>query len=152
MYTQSSLSVFIILGTAVLSSLHSGVVSFVKLTFYITPLSWLWLVGTMVQIIPGLHRITDMRQVHEYPDPSISKVLTVLKWQMIMTFNRKLLEKQRVQNHFASYEVHIGHFFYNVIATVSFENCLTLSIFRFHHWTDRLTDDWQTEWQTKPIA
>ena len=140
-YTQSSLSVFIILGTAVLSSLHSGVVSFVKLTFYITPLSWLWLVGTMVQIIPGLHRITDMRQVHEYPDSSISKVLTVLKWQMIMTFNRKLLEKQRVQNHFASYEVHIGHFFYNVIATVSFGNCLTLSIFRFHHWTDRLTDD-----------
>ena len=25
--------------------------------------------------------------------------------------NRKLLEKQSVKNHFASYEVHIGHFF-----------------------------------------
>ena len=46
-------------------------------------------------------------------------------------FNRKLLEKQRVQNRFASYEVHIGHFFYNVNATVSFENCLTLSISKF---------------------
>ena len=45
--------------------------------------------------------------------------------------NRKLLEKQRVQNRFASYEVHIGHFFYNINAAVSFGNCLTLSIFRF---------------------
>jgi len=26
-------------------------------------------------------------------------------------FNRKLLEKQRAQNLFASYEVHIGHIF-----------------------------------------
>ena len=44
--------------------------------------------------------------------------------------NRKQLEKQRVQNHFAFYEVHIGHlFFCNVNATVSFGNCL--SIFRF---------------------
>ena len=32
--------------------------------------------------------------------------------------NRKLLEKQRVQNRFASYEVHIGHFFYNINAAV----------------------------------
>ena len=56
--------------------------------------------------------------------------------------NRILLEKQRVQNHFASYEVHIDQFFYNVNATVSFGNRLTLSIFRlkiFHH-TDKLTD------------
>ena len=68
-------------------------------------------VGQTVQIMPGLHRIIDMRQVREYPDSTISKVLTELKWQMIMTLNRKLLEKQRVQNRFASYEVNIGHFF-----------------------------------------
>ena len=52
-----------------------------------------------------------MRQVCEHPDSTISKVLTVIKWRMIMTLNRKLLEKQRVQNQFDSYEVHIGHFF-----------------------------------------
>ena len=45
------------------------------------------------------------------PDSTISKVLTVLKLQMITTFNRKLLEKQSVKNRFASYKVHIGHFF-----------------------------------------
>ena len=45
--------------------------------------------------------------------------------------NRELLEKQRVQNRFASYEVHIGHFLYDVDATVSFGNHLTLSVFRF---------------------
>ena len=56
-------------------------------------------------------------------------------------FNRKLLEEQRVQNHFASYEVHIGHFFYNVNATVSFGNRLTLSIFRLQTFSlDRQTD------------
>ena len=77
-------------------------------------------VGTTVQIMPGLHRVIDTRQLHEYPDSTISKVLTVLKWRMITTLNRKLLEKQSVQNRFASYEVHIGHFFYNVNTTVSF--------------------------------
>ena len=76
----------------------------------------------MVQIMSRLHRITDMHQIREYPDSTISKVFTVLKWRMIMTFNRKLLEKQRVENHFTSYEVHIDHFFYNVKATVSFGN------------------------------
>ena len=58
--------------------------------------------------------------VREYPFSTISKVLSILKWQIITTLNRKLLEKQRVENHFASYEVHIDHFFYNVKATVSF--------------------------------
>ena len=78
------------------------------------PPSWLWLVATMVQIMPGLHHITDTHKVREYPDSTISKVLTVLKWWMITTFNRKLLEKQSVKNCFASYEVHIhvGHFCY----------------------------------------
>ena len=85
----------------------------------------------MVQIIAGLHRITDMRQVREYLDSSISKVLTILKWRMITTFNRKLLKKQRVQNRFDSYEVNIGHFIYNINATLNFGNRLALSIFRF---------------------
>ena len=56
----------------------------------------------------------NMRQAHKYPDST--KVLTVIKWQMFTTLNKKLLEKQRVQNCFASYEVHIGPF-----ATVSLE-------------------------------
>ena len=85
----------------------------------------------MVQTMPGLHCIMDTRQVHEYPDSTISKVLTVLKWWMITMLNRKLLEKQRVKNRFASYEVHIGHFCYNINAAVSFGNRLTLSMFRF---------------------
>ena len=38
----------------------------------------------------------DIRQVRECPDSTISKVSTVLKWRMITTLNRKLLEKQRV--------------------------------------------------------
>ena len=95
----------------------------------------------MVQIMPGLvlHRIRsimDTHQVREYPDSTISKVLIVLKWRMITTLNKKLLEKHRVQNLFASYEVHIGQFLYNVNATVS----LTLSKFRFKifHRTDKL--------------
>ena len=50
----------------------------------------------MVQIMPELHRVIDTRQIREYPDSTISKVLTVLKWRMITTLNRKLLEKQRV--------------------------------------------------------
>ena len=54
--------------------------------------------------------------------------------------NRKLLEKQRVQNRSASYEVHIGHFFYNVNATVSFGNHLTLPIYKIFHRTN-----WQTD-------
>ena len=60
---------------------------------------------------------------------------------MITAFNRKLVEKQRVKNRFASYEVHIGHFFYNVNSTVRFGNCLILSIFRFKNFSlDTETD------------
>ena len=77
----------------------------------------------------------DMCQVRKYLDSTISKVLTALKWWMTATLNRKLLEEQRVQNRFASDEVHIGHFFYNVNGTVSFGNCLTLSIFRFKNFS-----------------
>ena len=47
---------------------------------------------------------------------------------MITKLNRKLLEKKSVQNHLATYEVQISHFFYNANATVSFLNRLTLSI------------------------
>ena len=85
----------------------------------------------MVQIMPGLHCITD---THQVPDSTISKVLTILKWQVITMFNRKLLEKMRVENRFASYEVHIDHFFY-VKATISFANHLTLSTFRFKNFS-----------------
>ena len=54
---------------------------------------------------------------------------------------QKLLEKQRVQNCFVSYEVHVGHIFYNVNATVSFRNLLILSMFKFQNFSlDRLTD------------
>ena len=55
----------------------------------------------MVQIMPGLHliqSIMDMHQVSEHPDSTISKILTIIKWQ-ITTLNRKLLEKRRVQNY-----------------------------------------------------
>ena len=85
----------------------------------------------MLQIIAGLHRITDMHRVREYLDSSISKVLTILKWQMITTFNRKLLEKQREQNRFDSYEVHIGHFFLQYQCYTQFWKSFALSIFRF---------------------
>ena len=65
-------------------------------------------------------------------------------------WNRKLLEKQ-VQNHFASYEIYIGlFFFYNVNATVSFGNRL-YSNFSPDWQTDKQTDK-QTDRQTKPIA
>ena len=57
------------------------------------------------ELMPGLHHIADTHQVGEYPYSTISKVLTVLKWWMMTTLNRKLLENQRVQNPFASYEV-----------------------------------------------
>ena len=68
---------------------------------------------------------------------------------MITTLNRKLLEKQRVQNRFASYEVHIGHFFYNINAAVSFGNRLTLSIFRFLNFSPDGRTDRQTDRQTE---
>ena len=82
----------------------------------------------------GVHHILsimDMCQVSEHLDSTISKMLTILKWRMTTTLNRKLLVNHRVQNRFASYMVHIGHYIYNVSATLSFGNCLTLSIFRF---------------------
>ena len=44
-------------------------------------------VGTTVQIMPGLHRVIDTRQIRKYPDSTICKVLTVLKWRMITTLN-----------------------------------------------------------------
>ena len=77
--------------------------------------------------MPGLHhiKIMDTRQVCEYSE---STVLTILKWRMITTLNRKLLESRGYR---ITYEVHIGHFFYNVNATVRFGNRLTFSIFRF---------------------
>ena len=125
-HTQNSLFVFTTLGTAVLSSLHSGVVfPVVKLTFCLhqTPF-WLGLVWTNSSVFtpPGYRSVgtnnartplypkyLNMRQVNL--DFTISKVLTLLKWWMIMTLNRKLLEKQRVQN--------IGHFFFTISMPLS---------------------------------
>ena len=67
----------------------------------------------------------------------------------IKILNRKLLEKERVENRFTSYEVYIDHFFYNVNATVSFGNCLTMYIFRFKIFSlDRQTEK-LTEGQNK---
>ena len=74
--------------------------------------------------MPGLHRIKimDTCQVREYPDSTTDRI----KMADDHDINRKLLEKQRVWNCLASYEVHIGHFFYNVNAIVSFGSHLTL--------------------------
>ena len=90
-YTQSSLSIFTTLGTAVLSSPH--------------PPSWLWLVGTTIQTVSGLHHITDMCQVRKYPDSTISKKYDHIK--MVDDYDHiKMVEKQSIKNSFASYEVH----------------------------------------------
>ena len=60
------------LGTAVMSSLHSGVVVLSKAYLLSSPnsswLCWYGPVGTTVQIMPGLHHIMDTRQVRKYPD------------------------------------------------------------------------------------
>ena len=72
----------------------------------------------------------------EYPDSSISNVLTALKWWMIMTLNRKLLEKQRVQN------------------PLCFLWCTHRSLFIQCQYYCLYSDfkiflpDWQTNWQT----
>ena len=141
--------------------------SVIKLTFYhhLTP-SWLWLVWTNSPVFipprytdhaavmqsaqrystssagtPHIQSIMDTRHVREYQDSyTISKALTILKWRMITTLNRKLLENQRVQNCFASYEVHIGHFFYNLNASLLsvLEICLYSDL--IFYWTDKLTN------------
>ena len=109
--------------------------SVVKLTFchHQTP-SWLWLVWTHLTTYRSVG--TNNPQTPLYyghtSSPRIAGLYHIIQ---------KLLEKQRVQNRFASYEVHIGHFFYNVNVTVSFGNCLTLGLFSF-------PPDWQTNWQT----
>ena len=108
--------------------------SFVKLAFYLH--------HTPILALACRHNGTNnaTHQVREYLYSTTSKVLTAIKWRMIMAFNRKLLEKQRAQNRFASYEVHVGHFFYNINSTVSFGNHLTLSVFRFQNFSlDRQT-------------
>ena len=116
--------------------------SFVKLTFYLH--------HTPILALASRHNGTNNSSAPSYyghaSSPRIPRLYHIqgidrIKWRMITTFNRKLLEKQRVLDRFASYEVHIGHFFYNVNATVSFGNRLTLSIFRFQNFSlDRQTD------------
>ena len=61
-----ALSIFTTLGTAVLSSLHSGVVSVAKLTFYVSSPFWLWLTQLLLPSAqqgmdqPGLHCIQSI--------------------------------------------------------------------------------------------
>ena len=80
--------------------------------------------------MPRLHHITDTRQVCEYPDSAISKVLTVLKWQMMTTFNRN--------------EVHISHFFLQCQCYCQFWKSFNPDYIQiskiFTGLTDRLTD------------
>ena len=63
---------------------------------------------------------------------------------MITTFNRKLLEKQRIQNHFASYEKHISHFFLQCQCYCQFWKSFNPDYIQiskiFTGLTDRLTD------------
>ena len=105
-------SVFMTLGIAVLSSLLWCGYSVLKLnTFYLhqTP-SWLWLVRTNSPVFtPPGYRDQSAQQYKQCPDSTVFKVLwtcvkstntwtlpylwynlTVLKWWMIMTSNRKL--------------------------------------------------------------
>jgi len=82
-----------------------------------------------------------------------SSVVKGLKWQTITLLNRKWQEKQKIQNRFASYEVYIGYFCYNVSATVSFGNRLNLSVFRFKNFLpDWQTDKLMTNWRTKKLT
>ena len=127
-HIQSSLSVFTKLGTAVLSSLHSGVVVQLWNSPSIFTPSWLCLVWTYLSTHqwPGYGRTYHSAQrtnnaqtpypkwVHEYPDSTISKVLTILKWRMIPTLIRK---KQRAEPLCSQWGTHTS-FFYNVNATV----------------------------------
>ena len=75
-----ALSIFTTLGTAVLSSLHSGVVSVAKLTFYVSSPFWLWLTQYYClqpsKVWTSLDStVSRVFQVCEYPDSTISKVL-----------------------------------------------------------------------------
>jgi len=98
--------------------------------------------GSQLPYDTGLHCVIDTHQIRKYPDSTISKVLTVLKWRMIATLNRKLLGKQRLQNHFASYEEHIGHFFLQCQHYCQFLKLFNpvYSDFKIFHWTDRQID------------
>ena len=54
---------------------------------------------------------------------------------MITTLKRKLLEKQRVQNRFASYEKYIGHFFLQCQCYCQFWKSFNLVYIWIFHWT-----------------
>ena len=89
-------------------------------------------VGTTAQIMSRLHHITDTYQVHKYPDSSISKVLTILKMADDHDVKKKTAGKAEGTEPLCFlWEIHKSLFFYNVNATVSFGNHLTLSIFEF---------------------
>ena len=89
------------------------------------------------------HNGTNNCQTPPYYGYVSSLRIPVFKWRIIMKLNRKLLEKQRVQNRFAAYEVYIGHFFYNINATVSWKlfSLVYIQIFKFFTGLrDRQTD------------
>ena len=106
--------------------------SVMKLTYLHQTPSWLWLVWTNSPVFTTT-RVWNGAWTPPYPSTRVKSVntrtllvLTVLKWRTITTLNKKPLEKQRVQNCFASYEVQTGHFFHNVNATVSFVTTILL--------------------------
>ena len=74
-----------------------------------------------------------------------------IKWRMITTLNRKLLEMQRVQKRFASNEVHIGPFFLQ-----SQYYCQLWKLFKpVYIQISKFFTDWQTDkltnWQTDQV-
>ena len=96
------------------------------------------------QTLPHPNYCRHMHQVHEYPDSTISKVLTILKMWIITTLNcwksweyRTILLPTRY--------VHIGHFF---LQYRQFYKPFNLSIFRCKHFAL----DWKTDRLTKPTA
>ena len=161
------------LGTVVWSSLHSGVVvplwnspsiftrphlsfGYYGLTHLCSPTK-VWknfpVDTNNAQTLPHPNYCRHTRQVHKYPDSTISKVLTILKMWTITTLNcwknweyRTILLPMRY--------VHIGHFFYNINATVSSTNRLTClySDLNILCWTEKLIN-WQTDkltdWQNQ---
>ena len=92
-YTQSSLSVFTMLGTAVLSSPHPPILALASRHNRYKQCPDSTILRTRVK--------SANTRTLPYP-----RSMTILKWRTITTFNRKLLEKQSIKNSFASYEVH----------------------------------------------
>ena len=90
----------------------------------------------------GLHNIqsiggnmSSQRELHPI------KVLIILKCRTIPTFNRKHLAKAGDITNILPMRYTYTSFFFDFNATVSFGNCLTLSISRYKN----ISLDWQTD-------